>query len=154
MPKEIVWTTQDHHRQEKPTDWFWSLGIIVFSIIIAAILFKNFLLAMLVLTASVTLGLLAKKEPQTAQMALTQVGFIYGDTLYPYDIMTRFWIQESTKTTSVLLIETTKIMAPHISVHLPISRTAAVRKTLRENKVKEEEIYEPISHKLMDLIGV
>jgi len=152
MSKTVIWSAHEHSTQQVSSDWFWSFGIITVSIIIASILFHNYILALLVLVAAITLGMLARKEPRLIDISLNENGLQYGDLYFPYEVITRFWIDETHPKHTTLLMETKKIMTPHITISVPQNRVTDIR-TLLKDKITESEIHEPLTHQLMEFFG-
>lgn len=147
----INWSGYEHQHEERSSDWFWALGIIATSAAITSILFANFLFALLIIVAATTLGILATKEPEIVEFVLSDKGMTVGDTFYAYADIRAFWVEEDEEETT-LLVDTLKAMAPHLVI--PINDVSAdeVRDMLKEF-VEEEELAEPISHKILELLG-
>ena len=152
MSREIVWQASDHVHHQKGADWFWVLGILAVSTSVVAILFRNFFFALLVLVASFTLALLAKRPAKIIQFKLSSTGLFVGPTHYPWASIRTFWIHTADNS-HVLLIQTTSALAPHFSIPLPSQRTEEIRTFLQE-RVAEEELHEPASHKIMEFFGL
>lgn len=154
MQKDVSWRTLEHSHTEKSSDWFWVLGIVAASIAVAAILFGNFLFALLVIMGAVTLGLLANKEPAEIEVALTPKGVLIGPEFYPYDMLAAFWvIEESAEHDSpVLLLDSKRLFLTHIVVPLPSEGVESVNEYLQQYLPKKE-LKEPFGHTLFELIG-
>lgn len=152
MEKDITWQAEDHYHTHKNQDWFWVLGIAAVSVSIVAILFQNFFFAILILVAAFTLALLARREPRIVHFTLTKQGLLTGPEHYPWNAIRAFWI-DTTLTPPTLLIDTTKILAPHLFIPIPKNRVEEIRAFLKEN-VKEEELHEPATHKIIEFFGL
>lgn len=152
MKKEVIWQAHEHNHTSKSADWFWVLGILAVSISIVAILFRNFFFALLILVAAFTLALLAKRVPRTMQFKLDEQGLLVGTQLYTWKTIQVYRIT-SPETSPILLIGTTKIFSPHLSIPIPIHKVEDIRTILSKN-VKEGEINEPASHKIIEFFGL
>lgn len=154
MQKDISWRTMEHSHTEKTSEWFWVLGIVAVSIAVASLLFGNVFFALLVVMGSITLGLLANKEPVEIEVALTPKGVLIGPEFYPYDMLISFWIiEESPEHNSpVLLLDSRKLFLPHIVVPLMPESVVPITEYL-EQYLSKKELREPFGHTLFELIG-
>ena len=122
MPRAPIfeWEGDDYAFEEKGSDWYWALGIISVAAIIAAILFGNFLLAVVILTGAGALALQAAKRGTHHHFALVDDGLMIDDRLYPYDTMLHFSILEylDAELPPALSIKTRSLLAPHLLVPL------------------------------------
>lgn len=154
LPKRIEWGAHEHEHQEKTPDWFWALGLITLVGIVASLFFGNPLLAILLLVGGLVMGLFATRRPHYAEFALTQRGVIVENTLYPYQTLDSFWIDDiDLHRPPRLLIKSQKIMMPLII--LPIAEDVdpdIVHRYLLQY-LMEEECVEPLAHKFMEALG-
>lgn len=154
LPKRIEWGAHEHEHQEKTPDWFWALGLITLVGIVASLFFGNPLLAILLLVGGLVMGLFATRRPHYAEFALTQRGVIVENTLYPYQTLDSFWIDDiDAYRPPRLLIKSQKIMMPLIV--LPIAEDVdpdIVHRYLLQY-LMEEECVEPLAHKFMEALG-
>jgi hypothetical protein len=148
----IHWRGYEHQHIERSSDWFWALGVIAVSAALIFILFNNFLFALLIVIAAVTLGILATKEPEIVDFVLSEKGLAIDDTFYPYDVIKAFWIEEHGESTT-LLIDTLKALRPHLVI--PVNDVSAddIRDMLKEF-IEEEELSEPLSYRILELLGL
>ena len=152
MQKDIVWNTLEHTHEEKSGDWFWALGIVAVSSAVAAMLFGNVLFALLILVGAFTIGLLAKKEPASIEIALTPRGVLVGNDFYPYNLLVAFWVDEIEHEEPTLIIDAHRFLTPHIIVPLGEHDTEHVR-TYLEQYLPEREIQEPVMQKALEFFG-
>src|SRR3989338_5644829 len=95
MPTAVFeWEGQEYEHNPKNADWYWAVGIVATAAVIASILFANYLLAVLIVTAAVTLGLHAAKHPPTHQFKITDEGLVIDNDLHPYEHMHSFAMLE------------------------------------------------------------
>ena len=88
------WEGREYDHNPKDADWYWAVGIIAVAGILAAILFANYLLAVLFVIAAAALALHAAKEPPIHRFRLVEQGIIIGDELHPFERMNSFSVLE------------------------------------------------------------
>jgi len=122
MPRPPIfeWQAKEYEFQEKSADWYWALGIIATAAIIAAILFGNVLLALVIVAAAVAIALQAAKRSKFHRFAITEQGLEIGARLYPYDTMLHFSVLEypDNDVPPALSIKTRSLLSPHLLVPL------------------------------------
>lgn len=153
MPQNIVWTAYEHSHTDKGSDWFWAFGIVAVSCAIVAVLFKNFLFALLILIGAFTLSLLSSRTPEKRTFALTPRGVMIDDALYPYEMLAAFWIHDRDTDHAQLIIDARRFMTPHIISSLEDVDTEAVHEYLLAH-LPEEEIFEPLGQRILEKFGI
>ena len=150
-PSGIEWQSEEYEYRHKSPDWFWALGIMAVAGAVVAILFGNFLFAIVIILGSVTLSLHAKRTPEIVNYRIDKKGVRAGKTLYPYASLSSFCIDEDDK---YLIIESEKLFVPHIFIPLPREADMdEIHDYLLQN-LEEKEHGVPITQKLMDFFGV
>ncbi len=152
MEKQIIWQAVDSAHSPKGRDWFWILGIFAISASVVAILFRNYFFALLVLVASFAIALLVRRTPSNIQFKLDSKGLLVGREQYQWDTIRAFWI-DTDASSPVLLVDTTKILAPHISIPIPKYRAKEIQSLFKEHS-KEAELHEPVSNKIIEFFGL
>ena len=147
----IYWSGYEHQHEERSSDWFWALGIIAVSAAVTSILFGNVLFALLIVIAAFTLGILATKEPEVVEFLITDKGLFVGDNFYTYSDIRAFWVEEGDEE-NTLLVDTLKAFAPHLVIPINDVSPDDVRDMLSQF-AHEEELVEPLSHKILELLG-
>lgn len=112
------WEGREYQFEEKSADWYWALGIIATAAAIACVLFGNFLLALVILTASVALALTAAKPSRIHRFAILEEGVAIDNSYYPFDTMLDFCILEYADETlpPSLSIKTRHMLSPHLLI--------------------------------------
>jgi hypothetical protein len=122
MPRPPIfeWQAKEYEFQEKSADWYWALGIITAAAVIAAVLFGNLLLALVIVAAAVAIALQAAKRPKAYRFAITEYGLQIADRLYPFDTMLHFSVLEypDHDLPPALSIKTRSLLSPHLLVPL------------------------------------
>jgi hypothetical protein len=120
MAREPLWHWNGHEYpfEEKGADWYWALGIIALAAIIAAALFSNIILALVIATAAGTLALQAAKHPREHYFAITDRGVVIDRNLYRYEDMLSFSVLEYADESlpPSLSIKTKNFLSPHILI--------------------------------------
>lgn len=158
--KTIQWSALEYEEKERSSDWFWALGIIVFTAGAAAIIYGNYFFATLIILSGVLLGFFATRKPELVQYELNDKGFVSHTSLYPYENIKSFWVQRETfpendaeKLKPILFIHTTRLFMPIILTPIENSMTVDIRNLLLENNVLEEEMKETFAEKIMEALG-
>jgi len=114
------WVAKEYEQDEKPFEWYWGLGIIAVTSIIACLLFENYLLAVVFFFATLTIGLQTAKEPKMHHIALSDRGLAIEHRLYPFEIMHSFSMFEYIDSSKppVLSIKTNSLLSPHFLIPL------------------------------------
>lgn len=112
------WNGHEYAFEEKGSDWYWALGIIAFAAIVAAFLFSNIILALVIAAAATTLALQAAKHPREHYFAITERGVVIDKNLYRYEDMMSFSVLEYVDETMPpsLSIKTRNLLSPHILI--------------------------------------
>lgn len=120
MPRGVIfeWEGHNYSFEEKGADWYWALGIIATAAVIAAILFNNLILALVIATGAGALALEAAKRPRQHYFAVTERGVVIDENLYLYKDMLHFAVLEYADETlpPSLSIKTKHFLAPHLLI--------------------------------------
>ncbi|MSU74817.1 hypothetical protein EXS57_03520 [Candidatus Kaiserbacteria bacterium] len=116
----LEWSGKEYDHNPKDADWYWAVGIISVAGILAAILFSNYLLAVLFLAAAVAIALHAAKEPPLHHFRLVEQGIIIGNELHPFERMTSFSVLEDIESEfpPMISIKTMSWLSPHLIIPL------------------------------------
>ena len=150
---EFVWESPEFEFKEKTKSWYWIVGIIVVALIILSIIFNDYLFAFLILVGGFLMFSLATKEPLILPVEISQHGIKVHNNMYTYPTITNFWIGKNKNNEALLLFTSHRHISPIISV--VIERNINIMQ-LREyllEFIKEEEMREPFTDKLIDRIG-
>jgi hypothetical protein len=114
------WEGREYDHDPKSADWYWALGIIAVAATIASVLFGNFLFAVLIVIAAITLALHATKEPPIHTFRLVDTGLMIGEDLHPYERMNSFTVLEDIEgeLPPLLSIKNESWHSPHIVIPL------------------------------------
>lgn len=152
MPKDIVWKAHEHSHTDKGSDWFWALGIVAISSAVVAILFKNFLFALLIIVGAFTMALLSRKQPRELTFALTPRGVMIDESLYPYQLLVSFWVKDRDTDSPTLIVDAQRFLTPHLVISLEGADAEQIHTYLSEY-LPEEELAEPFGQRLLERFG-
>ncbi len=155
MPPRVTlsWSAYEHEHVPRGSDWFWALGIVALSAALTSILFHNVLFAILILIAAVILAMLANVPPDLVKFEISDRGIRTGGTLHTYEEIISFWVEEEKGDTPLLLVDTTKFMAPNLIIPIENIDPHEIRTYLQE-RVEEVPMKEPLSHKVLEFFGL
>jgi len=149
---KIIWRAAAYDFREKTADWFWAVAIIALSIAIASIVTKNYLFAVLIILSITILIFYSIRRPEDIGYEVSNEGLKIKDAFYGYKELNNFWIDRRHKTKKIL-VHTNKFSAPLLDIPLPDEVDEEKVLHLLSGSLKEEEIKEPLSHKIMDYLG-
>ena len=147
------WQGKNYGPDERGSDWYWALGIVAVAAIIACILFSNIILALVIAAASVTLALQTMKRPRIHRFAVTDVGVVIDDNLYPYASMLHFSVLEyiDPALPPALSIKTKNLLAPHLLIPIVGPDPIDVYEYI-SNHLDEGNHHESVMDRLVDLL--
>ena len=149
----LEWSAHEYEHIEKTTEWYWALGLVAVAGAIAALLANNVLFALLILIGAFVLALLASRPPRIVHFSISQRGVRIDDDLHPYNSLKSFAVHEiSSDHVPKLIIETSRMIAPHLVIPLEGVHADDVHKYLARF-IPEEDHVEPLSHRIMEWLG-
>jgi hypothetical protein len=116
----VEWEGREYDHSPKSGDWYWALGIVAVAGVLASVLLSNYLLAVLIVIATVALALHAAKEPPLHRFQLVERGLLIGDELHPFERMVSFSVLEDIEGEwpPILSIKTENWLSPHLVIPL------------------------------------
>ncbi|MBI4136375.1 MAG: hypothetical protein HY481_02415 [Candidatus Vogelbacteria bacterium] len=114
---QFEWETLEYEHYEKSPQWFWTVGLGGFVLILIAILTKNLLLAILILLAGFALILYGVKSPDKITVTVSRHGVQVRQRLYPFKTLRSFWVHDHPAKKITLRSE--KAFMPHLHLPLP-----------------------------------
>ena len=152
--KSISWQEYEHDYNEKSKDWYWSLGILMVTASILAIIFGNYIFGVLIIVTGVCLAVVGSKEPRLVEFELNKMGVKIGKKLFPYATLENFWVQDNTEhgRKSHLLIKSKKTAVPLIVIPMGDIDPEEIRDFLLYN-VLEKELHESLSQLILERLG-
>ena len=149
----LRWSAYEHEHVRRGGDWFWALGIVAVSAAITSILFHDVLFAVLILIAASTLAMLANVPPDLVDFELSDRGIKTGGTMHKFEDIIAFWVEDHAVERPLLLVDTTKFMAPNLIIPIENIDPHTVRAFLQQ-RVEETPMTEPVAHKILEFFGL
>lgn len=157
---ELSWSALEYEEKERSRDWFWALGIIVITSSVASIIFGNYFFAALLIISGFLLGFFAVKKPEMIEYKLQNKGLKIENRLYPYENILSFWVQTpgtsltpQPVTKSILFVKSNRAFMPILSIPIEEWMAEEIHSLLLSKNIKEEEMREHPSEKIMDALG-
>jgi hypothetical protein len=151
---EIKWSSYARKSQtEKTPDWFWALGFVAISITIASVLLGNTLFGLLVLLAAFTLASSVNHTQEQDDYIINTRGVSISGTLYPYKSIEAFWIDDTREDRTLLIFDIQKPLNPHLIITLSDSVDIDTLQDYLLDYLPEEELYEPVAHRIAGILG-
>ncbi|OHA60097.1 MAG: hypothetical protein A2589_00230 [Candidatus Vogelbacteria bacterium RIFOXYD1_FULL_46_19] len=141
------WLDYEYIHYEKSSNWFWIVGLAGLLGIILSIVFKNFLLAIILLIGTLTVMLYGARVPELVHFSITNRGIKAKDDLYPFKALKSFSIKDDDYPFK-LVIESDRLFMPHIIIPLGDAEPEEIRAILA--KFLPEEPYE---ESLIDILA-
>jgi hypothetical protein len=156
--EKINWSALEYEDKERSKDWFWALGIIMATSVIAAIIFNNYFFAGLLVFSGFFLGFFAIKKPEMIYYELNNAGLQIRHRLYPYEKIKSFWVQTDLSDGKVeikplLFIHSQRIFMPIITIPITENMAEEIHSFLLAQNIAEVEMKEHPSEKIMEALG-
>ncbi len=149
--EKIAWEALEYEEHPKTPDWFWALGIIALSTVVAAIIYHNFLFAVFIVVAVSLLIIYSVRKPELVLFEINENGVKIGNYLYEYRHLKSFAVVGKSRKAK-LLLETDRFFMPLMTIPLGDANWEKVHALLKEN-IEEKEMDEPASHRVMEYLG-
>lgn len=149
----IAWLVQTHEHQERTNDWYWALGLGAFAAMGISIFFGNWMLAIIVVLAAGSVGILVARGPREHWVRVDQRGISLDGTLYPYRSVRSFWVEQEVEYPR-LLITTSGILHPQLVIPLEDKTRAQGVRSYLKKYAEEEEQHPHLGEHIAQLIGL
>ncbi len=155
--KILEWSLLEYEEKERSNDWFWALGIIVFASSLTSIIFKNYFFAIFLILSGFVLWIFAIKKPDMVHYSISDKGLQIRDRLFQYEKIKSFFVQipssEEPNLNYTLFIKTERLFMPVLSIPIESQNATDIKNIFLSKSVKEEEMREHPSYKIMDTLG-
>ena len=149
--EKIEWSALEYEEKERSVDWFWALGIIVVAGSVASLIYGNYFFAILLILSGILLGFFAIKKPEMVSYELNKKGLKIKTRLFPYESIKSFFVQTAPKL--MLFVKSSRMFMPILSMPIEDNLAEDIRSIMLLNNVKEEEMKEGPSEKIMERLG-
>jgi hypothetical protein len=144
------WTAPEFIFKEKTVDWYWAIGIITVSSVVAAIIFKNYLFAVLLVMGGFAITMLGKHKPSLVEFTIDETSIHAKGYKYVLEELKGYMIDTRGNN---LVIETTAILMPVIFIPLSEDIDMMMLKSFL-SKVDQKDIKEPPFEKVIEFLGL
>ena len=147
------WQTSEFQYKEKKKNWYWILGIVTFALIITAVVMDNYLLAVLVTIGAVLIVNQSKQQPLDLEIEISEQGITIHDTAHSYESIRAFWMKENKENEVMLILLTSQAMTPLVSIIVPEEINPVELRDYLLNYIKEEELRQSYTERIIKKIG-
>lgn len=156
MERELVtWETPPHEHKPRSVDWYWALGIFAVSAAALAVIFSDYLFAVVILLAAFSIGIYSSREPKLSHIELSDRGIRIDGKRYQYDTLRSFWVDHGEDSgRRQLLITSQKFLMPQIVIPIPEDVLPDRVRALLSKYLAEEEQHESLAQRVAELFGL
>ena len=146
------WQAPEYEHFPKSTDWYWAMGIIAAALFITAVLFKNFLFAVIVALGTFSVALYGARKPEIINFAFTPRGIQIGKRLFFYEDLESFWVHYDPPHRKEIGLISKKTFMPRFVLPLGNTDPNEARKHLIKF-LKEEHHEESLNETISKFLG-
>jgi hypothetical protein len=150
--RSITWDAPEHTHPDKGGDWYFALGVLTVAVVIAAIIFDNFLFAILAALSGASIAIAASLPPRVVHYGVGVRGIRIDTVLHPFSELRSYYINENNPQGPELLILGKKFFMPMIVMPLPAEYIDEIEDILAP-RLEEVFMEEPIINKFLELFG-
>ena len=151
-PFKLEWDAHEYEHKERSQDWFWAVGIIAFALAFTAIIFGNVIFGILILIATFSLTVFARRAPDELHVVIDEQGITRGKVRYLFPSLRSFWIDLEHPHKKVV-IRSEKMLMPYIVIPLADEVDAERLRRILLRYMDEEFHSLPIAERLLDYLG-
>lgn len=145
----MEWQVEDRQPNTKSSEWYLAVGIIVLAVAGTAVIFKNILLAVLIVIAFVSIVLNHRRKNQILNVAITRKGIKIDDLLYTFDNLESFHVDEGR---DLLILKSKKFFSTHIMIPIEGVSPEELEQILGEY-LESEEMRESALEQFLEYLG-
>ena len=154
MKQSILWETLDEIKGDKSSDWFWIIGIVAIAGAVLAIFFNNILLGLIILLSAFASFMFVNTPAKLEVYELNNRGIRIGGELYPYSSLESFFVvDEDGFERDRILIKSRKLFMPLLVIPLGDEVEVDDTRDFLLEYLEEEEMTEPLSYYIMNMLG-
>lgn len=151
--EEFSWHVLSHEHKEHSVDWYWALGTLAVAGAGLSVFLGNILLAVIIIIAAGSIGVLAARGPREHQVKIDRRGVAIDGTLYPYSSLHSYWIERERENPR-LILSTTGFLAPHFALEIGDTIDRSALNNFLKQRVEEEEQGPHIGEHLAEMLGL
>jgi len=137
---EITWQAPAFKYYEKDVSWYWLSFIISILLIAFAILQKNFLFAVFIFLAEISVLILARRQPELLKFKIDDKGITVVDRTYQFSDLEKFCLRldDEDKNFEELIIKRKTHFNPYLKILVDAKISSQVREILSQKLTEEE----------------
>ena len=135
----LEWEAPEFTEYEKNSNWFGLWLIISVTAVALAVIFGNYLLAIFLALAAISVFLQGLKKPRIIKFTITPRGIGIGNIYIPYEDMESFWILYEPGQTKELLLKTKRVRMPNVVVPIDKENPVRIRQLLVDFVPEKEQ---------------
>jgi hypothetical protein len=151
----MSWKIPEYRKYQRQQKWYAVAVVIMLGLLIYSILTGNFLFAVILIVAGITMAVHDRNDAPEIDFAIQENGIKIGESVYGYDKFDNFWIYYEPSESKMLFFEFKNKVRPRLSIPLenknPIKVRAILLKFLTENLQRENE---PLSEQLSRILKI
>ncbi len=146
----IQWHVEEYYNHQRSKRWYTLALIALGLLILYAVLTGNFLFAIILIIAGITMSLRDKEETKVLEVAITEDGITIGQQHYGYALFKNFWMYyEPDEQAKSLFLEFKSSLRPRLGIPLVDTNPLRVRTLLLDNLPENlEQEQEPLGEQL------
>ena len=150
--RAVTWEAPEHRHIEKSNDWYWALGIVATASACAAFILGNVLFGIVIIVGTGTMILFSDREPRVIPFAVTVRGIRIESTLYPYNSLESYHIDEGCPEGPQLLVKSKRLLLPIFVIPIPEDQVDVIDDMIAL-QLPNEDLEEPFSERLLEMFG-
>ena len=151
--KLVSWNIPEYVKHERGRRWYVIALLVLGTLLVYSFFTANFLFALILIIAAITIVLHDKHDPTELEFAITEDGIVLGNQFYEYKKFSSFWIFYQPDQNKMLFLEFKNRLRPRLPIPLlnknPLHLRNILLKYLEEDLAKENE---PISEQLSRIL--
>lgn len=147
----IKWQSPEYLYTEKGKDWYWVLAIIGLALIIVSVIMENYLFSILLLVSFLAIILHSHKLPALVEYEINKNGLITNGELQSFASLESYKV-ETEFDPPKLILKSHKLLQPLIAIYIDGADPDEISNYLAYF-LPEEDLHEPVSHKIMEYLG-
>ncbi len=149
--EKISWRKNEYEHTIKSMDYVWGIGLVALVGIIITLWLHNYLFALFILVAGVSLVMVSVRIPKEIDFEINNDGIIAGDITYEKKKLKGFKITTK-QDEPVLLLETSRIYMPIVIIPIQEEQKDEIKGAMLI-LTEEKDLKIPSSIQIMDKIG-
>jgi hypothetical protein len=138
--KEIVWQAPAFRYYAKGVSWYWLSLIVAILLLAFAVWQENFLFAVFVFLAEITVFVWARRQPALIKFKIDEKGVTVAGRIYPYEELEKFCLRSDreSKNFDELILKKKTHLNPYLKIFIE-SRLAPGAQEILNQKLTEEK---------------